>query len=191
MKSIGCDVVVRGRAEGCEVNCLVDTGSHVTLVNASLLRQLGISEVERTKFVLSSFTEDKIDTLGEVKLRLQIAGTDSHHSCIVVKDSMDCDILLGMDFIRAQRLCVNGEDNMLTSRSGCTKFLTSPTPVIRRIKIRASATVILPANSITFVKGKLPDQRIADKNVVYSGHLEPYTNLCASELFAAEALTRC
>ena len=189
MRSIGCDVVVRGLAEGREVNCLVDTGSHVTLVNASLLGQIGISEVERTKYVLSSFTENKIDTLGEVKLRLRVAGTDTQHRCIVVKDSMECDILLGMDFIRTQGLCVNGKDNVLASGSGFAKFLPAPTRVIRRIKIRSSATVTLPANSVTFVKGTLSDQRKTNKDAVYSGHLEPYTNLCTSGLLAAEALT--
>ena len=189
MRSVGCDVVVRGLAEGREVNCLVDTGSHVTLVNASLLGQIGIYEVVRTKYVLSSFTENKIDTLGEVKLRLRVAGTDTRHRCIVVKDSMECDILLGMDFIRTQGLCVNGKDNVLSSGSGFAKFLPAPTRVIRRIKIRSSATVTLPANSVTFVKGKLSDQRKTNKDAVYSGHLEPYTNLCTSGLLAAEALT--
>ena len=120
MRSIGSDVVVRGLAECREVNCpLVDTGSHVTLVNASLLRQLGIREVEHTKYVLSSFTENRIETLGEVQLQLRIAGTDAYHNCIVVKDNMECDILLGMDFIRTQGLCVVFRQR-LRNISACT-----------------------------------------------------------------------
>ena len=188
VRGIGSDVVVRGHAEGNEVNCLVDTGSHVTLVNASLLRQLGIDKVDRTKYVLSSFAENKIDTIGEVNLLLRIADTEAYQTCIVVKDNMECDILLGMDFIRTRGLCVNRKDNMLESSKGFAKFLPAPTRVIRRIKVRSSSTVIIPANSMTFVKGTLQNQNL-DKKTVYSGLLEPYANLSGNGLFAAESLS--
>ena len=56
------NVVVRGLAEGQGINCLIDTGSHVTLINSSLLRHLNTDNISTNRHVLTSFTNNKIET---------------------------------------------------------------------------------------------------------------------------------
>ena len=77
-------VMVRGMASKIEVNCLVDTGSEVTLITHDLVRDMGITHLSCTKYVLSSFTQNKIKTLGEVTIPLTIAGLQTSQGCIVV-----------------------------------------------------------------------------------------------------------
>ena len=177
-KGHSLNVVVRGFAEGQGVNCLIDTGSHVTLVNSILVKHLNVQDISANKHVLTSFTDNRINTLGEVNLTLGIAGVNARHTCIVVKDSMECDILLGMDFIGKYGLCVNGKDRTVTSYSGFSKFISLPTHVVKRIKVRSKITVTIPPNSVSFVKATVVDQdRKLKHDTVYSGHFEPYRNL--------------
>ena len=183
----GHTVIIRGMAGNRNVNCLVDTGSEVTLVSHALVRDLGISRIGGTKYVLSSFTQDKIDTIGEVKIALSVAGVHAQHTCIVVNSNMEYDLLLGMDFVNTHQLNINAKEQVVSSDRGASKFLSSePTSVVKRIKVRTDQTTTVPPNSIMFVTGILESQRIADKNKVLSGHFEPYGAVCG--LFTAEAL---
>ncbi|KAL5266101.1 hypothetical protein ACHWQZ_G006677 [Mnemiopsis leidyi] len=153
----------------------------------SLARDLGISQVGGTKYVLSSFTQDQIKTIGEVKVALSVAGVQAQHRCIVVGSNMECDILLGMDFVNTHQLNINAKERIVSSDWGTSKFLSSePTPIVNRIKVRTDETTTVPPNSVMFVKVFLEDQRIADKYKVLSGHFEPYGAVAG--LFTAEAI---
>ena len=183
----GHTVIIRGMAGKRDVNFLVDTGSEVTLMSLALARDLGISQVGGTKYVLSSFTQDKIRTVGEVKVALSVAGVQAQHRCIVVDNNMECDILLGMDFVSTHQLNIDAKERVVSSDWGTSKFLSSePTPIVNRIKVRTDETTTIPPNSVMFVKGLLEDQRIADKGRVFSGHFEPYG--AVNGLFTAEAV---
>ena len=54
------------------------------LVSLSLVKDIGIDKVEDSRYVLSSFTKDRINTLGEVRIELEIAGVRAQHRCIMV-----------------------------------------------------------------------------------------------------------
>lgn len=187
-------VVVRGLAENYQVNCLVDTGSQATLINLSLIKHLRLEhKIRKTNCVLSSFTKDKIRINGEITIHLTIAGTRAPHTCIVVTEDMECNILLGMDFMRNNDISILAGASKITSPNGSSKFLPPATPIDKRTKVRATSTVIVPPNTVMFVKGTLdsPDRKHND-NTVYSGRLEPYENLAINDgLFAAGALTYC
>ena len=180
-------VMVRGMASKIEVNCLVDTGSEVTLITHDLVRDMGITHLSGTKYVLSSFTQNKIKTLGEVTIPLTIAGLQTSHSCIVVDSNMQCDILIGMDFVDRHQLNINAKERVVSSDWGESKFLAGePTPVIKRIKVRTEETTVIPPKSISFVMGDLENHQIADKERILSGHFEPYS--AGNGLLTAEAL---
>ena len=111
-------VVVRGLAENCQVNCLVDTGSQATLVNLSLIKYLRLEHnIRQTNCVLSSFTKDKICTTGEITIHLTIAGTRAPHTCIVVSEDMECNILLGMDFMMSNDISILAGASKITSHT--------------------------------------------------------------------------
>lgn len=171
------------------MNCLIDTGSQATLVNLSLVRDLKLEpSIRRTKYVLSSFTKNSIATVGEVTLDLTIAGTRTPHTCIVVREDMECNVLLGMDFMSTNDICIHGGNNKITSPNGSAPFISPPTPIRSRTRVRATTTVIVPPNTVMFIRGSLEEQK-ADRSRVYSGYLEPYENLAVhSCLFAAGAL---
>ena len=108
-------VMIRGMASSIEVNCLVDTGSEVTLITNDLVRDLGITQIQGTKYVLSYFTQNRITTIGEVTIPLTVAGLRTSHRCIVVDCNMQCDILLGMDFVDRNQLSVNAKQRVVSS----------------------------------------------------------------------------
>ena len=143
----------------------------------------------KTNCILSSFTKEKISTVGEVVLELTIAGTCVSHTCIVVSHGMECDILLGMDFMTANDISVHAGSRNITSPYGSAPFKGPPEPILRRTKVRASSTTIVPPNTIMFIKGTLENHHKSDHSHSYSGQLEPYDNLAVNDcLFAAGAL---
>ena len=171
------------------MNCLVDTGSEVTLVSLSLVKDIGVEKVEGSKYVLSSFTKDRITTMGEVMIAFDVAGIRARHKCIVVDNHMDYDVLLGMDFINAHQLNINAKDRVVSSDWGhCTFLAGEPVPVVRRIKVRSSQTVTVPPNSLMFVTGSLDTKQPVKRHVnkVLSGLFEPYGG--NDELLTAEAI---
>lgn len=162
----------------------------MTLVSLSLVRDIGINKVEGSRYVLSSFTKDRINTLGEVRIELEIAGVRAQHRCIVVDSHMEYDILLGMDFVSTHKLSIDAKNRMVFSDVGHSKFLSGkPVPVVNRIKVRASSTFTVPPNSLMFVTGAVETGRNNDHKVedtVLSGLLEPYNGVRG--LLTAEAL---
>ena len=186
-------VVVRGVVETCQVNCLVDTGSQATLVNLSLVKDLRLEQsIRKSTYVLSSFTKEKITTAGEINLNLTIAGVRASHSCIVVSEEMECNILLGMDFLSRNDISVHTGSDKITSPFGSTPFLPPPAPISRRTKVRATSTAIIPPNTVMFISGTLEQpkkEKFDHKTSILSGYLEPYDNLALNEgVFAAGAL---
>lgn len=174
------------------MNCLIDTGSQATIVNLSLVKDLKLERsIRRTDCVLSSFTKDKIKTAGEIDLNLTIAGVCASHSCIVVAEDMECNVLLGMDFMTEHDISIHTGSSTITSPNGSSPFLPPPTPMDKRAKVRATSTVVIPPNTVMFVKGslELPDKTCLIKKRILSGYLEPYENLAVNDgLFAAGAL---
>ena len=178
-------VIIRGMASSFEVNCLVDTGSEVTLITNDLVRDLGITQIQGTKYVLSSFTQNRITTIGEVTIPLIVAGLRTSHRCIVVDYNMQCDILLGMDFVDRNQLSIDAKQRVVSSDWGESKFLPGePTAVVKRIKVRTDKTTVIPPKSVSFVVGKLENQDKAAK--ILSGLFEPYS--AGDGLLTAEAL---
>ena len=184
-------VIVRGLAESFQVTCLIDTGSQATLVNLSLIRDLKLDQsIRKTNFSLSSFTKDKISTVGEITLNLTIAGTRAPHTCIVVSEEMECHILLGMDFLSPNNISIFAGTNKITSPQGSSPFLPPPQPISNRTKVRATHTTTVPPNTVMFINGTLDREPSAPQVPLQSGFLEPYDNLTANHnLLAAAALT--
>ena len=173
------------------MTCLIDTGSQATLVNLSLIRDLKLDRsIRKTSTVLSSFTKDKITTVGEITLYITIAGTRAPHTCIVVSEEMECQILLGMDFLSPNHISILTGSGMITSPQGSSPFLPPPKPVKDRTKIRATHTTTVPPNTVMFIHGTMEKGSSTAHAPLKSGFLEPYDNLTANDnLLVAAALT--
>ena len=184
-------MVIRGLAESCSINFLVDTGSQATLVTRALVADLRLTEnIVKTNCLLSSFTKDKITTVGEIVLKVAVAGICVPHTCIVVSHVMEHDILLGMDFLTENDISVHAGSRKVTSPRGSVPFVSPPEPIPRRTKVRASTTTLVPPNTVMFIKGKLDEHSDLTKDRTFAGQLEPYENLTVNDcLFTAAALT--
>ena len=184
-------MVVRGLAESCGINFLVDTGSQATLVTQALVADLRLTgSIVKTNCLLSSFTKEKITTVGEIVLNLTVAGTCVPHTCIVVSHVMEHDILLGMDFLTTNDISVHAGSRKVTSPRGSVPFVSPPEPIPRRTKVRATSTTIVPPNTVMFIKGTLEGNSDLTKDRTFTGQLEPYENLAVNDcLFTAAALT--
>ena len=181
------NVIVRGQIDGQDVTILIDTGSQATLASGSLVNGLRRDKDIRPSLLkLTSFSKDSIPSLGEVNLDLSIAGLTGRHSCIVVPD-MECDILLGMDFMSLHNIAIHTGTGLVSSDKGSVTFIRRPRQLTRRTKVRATETTIIPPQCVMFIKGTMQDT--TDKRTAFSGYLEPYDNLAAnSNLLLASAL---
>ena len=63
-----------------------------------------------------------------------------------------------MDFIGKHGLCVSSKARTVTSVVGCAEFIFLPTHVVKKIKLRSKSVVIIPPNSIAFVKAKAANE---------------------------------
>ena len=157
---------------------LIDTGSQATLVSHSLVKDLRlINKIQRTKFTLSAFTKDKIRTLGELPLSLEIAGLEVKHTCIIVEEDMEQDILMGMDFMSRHNVSIHAGKGYIATPWGTSDFLSKPEPIKSPTKVRCASTVTVPPQTVMFIRGKLAGQLRDNDDRVYSGYLEPYENL--------------
>ncbi len=173
------------------VNYLIDTGSQATLVSRSLIQDLGLqANIRPTLSELSSFTQDKIPTYGEIVLDLTIADTCAQHTCVITNMS-EADVLLGTDFMTPNSISVHLGKGTVSSDHGVSEFMHRPKPIHCSTKVRCSRTITLQPNSVTFIKGSLHSKRNL-QNTTHSGYLEPYTNLMAStSTLVARAMVYC
>ena len=97
-----------------------------------------------------------------------------------------------MDFMSRNDISIHAGSNKITSPFGSAPFLPPPTSIKRRTKVRATSTVIVPPNTVMFIRGTLeqPTEQTTDnRSSILSGYLEPYDNLAVNDgLFAAGAL---
>ena len=152
----------------------VDTGSQVTLIDDSLIRRLNLQRnLRETESRLSSFTKDAIPATGEITLELEVAGLATNHRCIVVKNLLDTEVLLGADFMTAHNISIELGNGVVKSRFGQTQCIPTEKSIPKRTKIRASKSFVIPARSVMHITGSL-ENRYSQK---YTGLIEPYNNL--------------
>eukprot|EP00116_Pleurobrachia_bachei_P001576 sb/3461838/ len=179
-------VLVNATVQGKTATCLLDTGSAATLVSSIFIASLGIlSEIRDSNLALRSFTGDPIPILGTIKLPIELAGRSFFQQLIVVEGPMDCEILIGHDFLTAFGAQLDYRRRRLAfSRDNWTQFLNKPGNVTRPLKIKCNSTYTIPANSIGYLKGS-----VSQKTGKWSGLIEPLSGFsCDSGVLVANAV---
>ena len=91
-----------------EATFLVDSGSGATLINLSLIQDLQLEHtLKPTSLELFAITGERIATAGEITVDLTVAETCVPHKCVVVSVNMECDVLLGLDFLKWNSMMVH------------------------------------------------------------------------------------
>ena len=162
------------------MTCLIDTGSHATLVNLSLIRDLKLDRsIRKTSTVLSSFTKDKITTVGEITLDLTIAGTRAPHTCIVVSEEMECQILLGMDFLSPNPISLEPYDNLTANDNllvaAALTYIEKGDLPIRIISPTDELIVVYKRKLLGFMNPTETNKRFREVQIYQIGKAEVHT----------------
>ena len=166
-------MIVKGAVQDCECVFLVDSGSQGTLVNLSLVKELKLEHlIRRTQLGLFTLTNQRIATAGEIDLRLRIAGSCVTHTCVVLVEPMETDVLLGVDFLGRHGVTIDFASRTVTSYNGSSPFSGPPKAISRTEKVRMSSTVVIPPQTVMFIRGTAE----VKEGEMYSGCLEPYHN---------------
>jgi len=113
---------LRARIDGRRCDCLLDTGSDVTLIPVSLVND---AQIRESKQVLTAANGTQIPVLGEVKLSLKV-GKYSSVLTGLVSEHVD-DVMLGIDWLESNdvmwdfsqsRIKIGKEYHNLRSRPG-------------------------------------------------------------------------
>ena len=178
--------MVKGSFEGKGTSLFIDTGSGASLVSRGFINNHKLEgAVNRSLVKLSSFTSDRIEVYGEVRLRVRIADMETEHLYIVT-DIEDTDFLIGADYLRLHNITLDMGRNLLRPPTGAPlRFLQIPKQPLAKgkRKVRVCKTTTLPANSVTYTTARIDlgaqkkgNSRGAKQNS-YCGYLEPYEDL--------------
>ena len=98
------------------VNCLFDSGSSVSLINASFVEEMGYKIDTRCSKRLISASGNDLDFLGEVILPIIIGKAQMSHDFIVVS-GLIAKLVLGVDFLSRHDVCLDFKIKLLFSSS--------------------------------------------------------------------------
>ena len=128
---------------------------------------------------LRSFTGDKIETRGIVKLEITLKGNITQHDFIVT-EGMETDILVGANYLEENDITLKMRIKKLEVNGHHVNFINLPSPLERNCKIKVAKTTVIEANTVTHIMGKMEDfGKKTDKSRrvkgEYSGILEPHS----------------
>ena len=178
-------ILVEGSCQNQRCFYFIDSGSAVTMVSTGVVRRLGLDrKIRPSNKKLISFSQDAIQTQGEITLEVSVAGSKFQHDFIVT-DLLDTDFLIGDDFLRNNKILLDYERCQLRLPSGnSTPFKDKPRNVEKALKIRCARTTIVPPNSIQYLNCKIPST-----SVDLQGITEPYRSTTVKKgLLCAEAV---
>ena len=118
------------------MRAFIDCGSNITLVTKDLVERLGKrAEVKPCNMRFRSFTKENIPVAGQIVLGIEMAGQTVYQQCVVY-ESMDSDILIGMDYLTEAKAIIDIPRTMLRTPNGFVRCISNPKSVedIKKIK---------------------------------------------------------
>jgi len=137
------------------VQCLVDSGSVISVVSHSLVLKLGLRMQETASNTpLLAATGQPLKVLGSVDITFQLNGLFIPHTFIVI-DRLYPTLILGADFMRKNSVSVNYSDNSVRFYDD---FIVVPLQGLNSINSCATVfhTVCMPKCSEAIITVKLP-----------------------------------
>ena len=187
-------LLLKGHCNSLPATFLLDTGSAVSLVSSTFLKQLALQQpqslgpliVERSDVKLSSITNNQLLIHGEIKLNVNILSS-THEFTFIVTEFQDFDFLLGLDMMKHAQLTLDFKNNQIVGPAGSAP-LSVPRVPKKRVAIRCAQTMVISPNTGISIRGKIPLDTYND-NHSYQGIVSPNPNLLLRKgLVAANAL---
>ena len=146
------DMPFPARICGIECNCLLDTGSTISIINKAIFDVLPNATVSMTATRARTAAQEQLPLLGRTVLAVQI-GRVQKSVPFYVPDVIDVPCLFGVDFLQHVQPCVIGLQRK------CLSFV--PSEAVRSVRAEAVSvgTVVLgkdvfvPSGSETVVRG--------------------------------------
>ena len=137
------DSVVSISINSHDVNSLIDTGAHCNVISFNALQSClpdGRYEISKTRDTFTVANNTVVSPLGTTTIHFKLGNKDCSARFYVMKD-ISSPVILGREFLRAHKACINFGDNTLEVSPSVN--LTNPS------KIR------LRPNEICLIKAKL------------------------------------
>ena len=168
--------MVEGFCDRQSAIIFADTGSTISIVSPSFVEKLDkFHEILDDSTILTSFSNDKVRSMGSINLNIYIAETLIHHK-FIISDLVQHDILLGMDVMSKFSLNLDIQNHVMTSPVGITKFVRAPVSVDRIHKISCKGTTVVQPNTMQTLKLRVQS---VNKRGRVEGIFVPYNNFMA------------
>lgn len=176
---LSADMRFAARISGVLCQCLLDTGSNISVINQDVLDMLpNAPKIRKTAVRAKTASQEELPLLGRVALCFHIGGMPVNIA-VYVSDRIDVPCLLGLDFLQACPCVVD-----IRSR----KLVLAPSASVRSVSAEAvsvgrlvtSSDVIVPPCAEIVVPAFAP-------NCEYRGSalVEPSLDICGLEAVAA------
>ena len=158
VSNVGQSLYIELRINNRRCKALLDTGSEVTLIPASMVN---VSQVQPSGRTLRAANGTIINLLGEWKTVVKLGSLLSPVT-FLVSDQVD-EVLLGIDWMRAQRCLLSFDDLTLTLHGQCF-------PLLKRMagnrchRLILQEEVRLPGNCEIITKGKIVYANLRQSN---------------------------
>jgi hypothetical protein len=108
-------MVLRGMVAGATADCAVDTGGELSFISAEFLKRVNITPQQVDELEVEVATGDIAKVVHQVKLRTVFKSLPCVHTYYVLpKLAGDCDVLLGMDFLKRYKAKIDVAEDTCT-----------------------------------------------------------------------------
>ena len=180
--------MVTGKLEQLRTNILVDTGASASLVATRIVSHLQLTHLlQDNKTRITGLSNKEVPTRGVIELDLTLAETTVKHRFIVI-DCLTSDVLIGIDIMEKLGMQIDFDKRMIKTQFGRIPFRNTPIPLESRHRVRVVKTTVVPANSISYLKGWIPvtkDNKTRECVVTNSRKLTGQTGACVQNSLAS------
>lgn len=175
------EIIIRGSCGEVAINLLLDTGASLSLVATRLVHQLNkMDDIRPTRFKIAGLSKTVIPMRGEIELQVEFAGCRLQH-IFIVSDNIDEEILMGIDVMKKTGMQIDIPRYLIVTDQGDAGFINKPVGLSGRYTVKASKTVMIPANSASHLIGRLgiPSTKLNYEGVIIgSNNLTEDCGLC-------------
>ncbi|CAC5412851.1 unnamed protein product [Mytilus coruscus] len=151
---------IPGKFQGTNVQCLVDTGANVTILNDKVYDSLsdGNKVVLRPTHTNMKLADDKpLKVRGIGKMNVEIGRTLLTHDVWVADIDEDIDCIIGFDFMKQNMCCVDVANNTMTVNKEEISCAVLNTHSVRCCRVAVSETTAIPPGVEQIIPGKVID----------------------------------
>ncbi|CAC5382815.1 unnamed protein product [Mytilus coruscus] len=149
---------ISGKFQGENIQCLVDTGANVTILNSKVYDSLSdgnkvVLRPTHTNMKLADGKPVKVRGIG--KMNVEIGRTLLTHDVWVADIDEDIDCIIGFDFMKQNMCCIDVANNTMTVNKEQISCAVVNTQGVRCCRVAVSETTVILPGVEQIIPGKL------------------------------------